>query len=70
MLVDTVEGEFYDPVASDFRVKLVGNGVLIDFRFRGLQKGWEGVGVGVGGKQVAGNSFGNLHFVCRSVLSL
>ena len=31
------EGELYDPVASAFRVKLVRDDVLSDFRFRDLR---------------------------------
>ena len=70
-----MKGEFYDPVASAFRIKLEWNGVLVVCRFRGrrglgLGEGSEGGGGG-GGVRVGGSkSFVSLHFVCRSVLSL
>ena len=69
------EGEFYDPVASAFRVKLVRNDVLGDCRFRSLRRGGGGGGGGGGSRrQVSHSGIFTLfvgafcHFICRSDL--
>ena len=68
------EGEFHDPVASAFRVKLVRNDVLGDCRFRGLSGEREGGGGEGSRRQVNHSGVFTLfvgafcHFVFRSGL--